>query len=173
MLARLAEASLAGANLRGADLGSATLCGADMRRADLRGTSLASANVSYADLTGADLTGCRVHGVSAWRVKVDKKTKQRGLVVSAWDEPEVTIDNIEVAQFAYLLLHDDGLHDRLRDAIGPVVSRLGLGALGVARAAWQGARARSAPPGGRRRAATAGGKAKQLKAREIPEPESA
>jgi len=54
--------------------------------------------------TGADLTGCRIHGVSAWRLNVER-TKQHNLVITPMFEPEITVDNIEVAQFIYLLLH--------------------------------------------------------------------
>ena len=57
------------------------------------------------DLTGADLTGCSVHGVSAWGLKLDD-AKQQNLVITRPDEPTITVDNIEVAQFIYLLLHN-------------------------------------------------------------------
>jgi hypothetical protein len=49
------------------------------------------------DLTDADITGCRIHGVSAWGLKL-KRTKQQNLVITPPDEPEITVDNIEVAR---------------------------------------------------------------------------
>src|SRR5262249_59385709 len=58
-----------------------------------------------AELSGADLTGCHIYGVSAWGLKLDEGTKQHHLVISS--EPEITVDNIEVAQFIYLLLHNE------------------------------------------------------------------
>jgi len=55
-----------------------------------------------ADLTGADLTGCHIYGISAWGLKL-KGAKQQNLVITHVrhdvDEPTVTVDNIEVAQF--------------------------------------------------------------------------
>ena len=69
------------------------------------------------DLTGADLTGCRVYGVSAWGLKLDGTTKQQNLVITDADEPTVTVDNIEVAQFVYLLLHNEKIRDVI-DTIG-------------------------------------------------------
>ena len=52
-------------------------------------------------------------------------TKQRNLVITDRGEPEVTVDNIEVAQFVYLLLHNE----KIRDAID-TVSRKGVLLLG-------------------------------------------
>jgi hypothetical protein len=70
-----------------------------------------------ADLTGADLTGCRIFGVSAWRVKLDN-VKQQNLIITP-DETEITVDNIEVAQFVYLVLHSE----KIRDAIDTITSK--------------------------------------------------
>jgi hypothetical protein len=97
------------------------LSGADLREADLRGADLSGANLQGAvlvnnDLTGADLTGCRIYGVSAWDLKLER-TKQQNLVITRKDEPTVTVDNIEVAQFVYLLLHNEKIRDVI-DTIG-------------------------------------------------------
>src|SRR6516164_6234379 len=129
--ANLREANLRGAHLGGADLYLANLSRADLREADfmeadlwradlsganLSGGRLVTANLVDTDLTGADLTGCRVYGVSAWRLKL-KRAKQRNLVITDVNEPEITVDNIEVAQFVYLLLHNKKIRDVI-DTIG-------------------------------------------------------
>jgi hypothetical protein len=54
--------------------------------------------------------------VSAWGLKL-KGAKQRDLIITRGDEPEITVDNIEVAQFIYLLLHNEKIHDVI-DTIG-------------------------------------------------------
>jgi len=69
-----------------------------------------------ADLTDADLTGCRVYGVSAWDLKL-AGAKQQNLVITLAGEHAVTVDNIEVAQFVYLLLHNEKIRDVI-DTIG-------------------------------------------------------
>ena len=69
-----------------------------------------------AGLTGADLTGCRIYGVSAQCLKLEG-AKQQYLVVTSYGEPEITVDNIEVAQFVYLLLHNEKIRDVI-DTIG-------------------------------------------------------
>ena len=114
--ANLRRAMLDGANLRGADLSRANLSRANLSRADLRGANLDSATLVRTDLRGADVTGCRIYGVSAWGLKL-KRTKQEDLVITPQDEPTVTVDNIEVAQFVYLLLHNEKIRDVI-DTIG-------------------------------------------------------
>ena len=59
---------------------------------------------------GADLTGCRIYGASAWDLILDG-AKQQDLIITPEDEPAITVDNIEVAQFVYLLLHNQKIRD--------------------------------------------------------------
>jgi hypothetical protein len=107
------EANLSGANLREADLRRADLVDANLRGADLTDASLVET-----DLTGADLTGCRIYGISAWNLKL-KGAKQQNLVITREDEPAITVDNIEVAQFIYLMLHNE----KIRVVIDTITSK--------------------------------------------------
>jgi uncharacterized protein YjbI with pentapeptide repeats len=127
------RADLRRAWLTGADLSFASLTGADLRDAALNGASLREADLSNADLTGADLSfaqlvetelagaqlrGCQVYGVSAWNLRL-AATQQNDLVISRDDEPLVTVDNVEMAQFVYLLLNNS----KIRDAIDTITSK--------------------------------------------------
>jgi hypothetical protein len=117
----LAGANLSGANLSGADLNCAILVGANLRMANLAGANLYGADLNGAqlvdtDLTGADLTGCRVWSASAWNLKLDR-AKQQNLVITREGEPEIHVDSIEVAQFIYLMLHNEKIRDVI-DTIG-------------------------------------------------------
>jgi uncharacterized protein YjbI with pentapeptide repeats len=109
--ANLSEAKLRGAGLAGADLGSANLTSADLTDADLSGTGLVETN-----FTNATITGCRTYGASAWNMTL-VGTVQHNLVITKEGEPVVTVDNIEVAQFIYLLLHNEKVRDAI-DTIG-------------------------------------------------------
>jgi uncharacterized protein YjbI with pentapeptide repeats len=106
--AKLVNADLTRANLREADLSGANLSGADLEAAILLETNLAD----------ADLTSCRVYGISAWDLNLER-TKQQNLVITRGEEPEITVDNIEVAQFVYLLLHNE----KIRDVIDTITSK--------------------------------------------------
>jgi hypothetical protein len=74
------------------------------------------------DITNADLTGCRIYGVSAWGLKLSDKTRQRDLIVTKRNDPDITVDNIEVAQFIYLMLHNE----KIRSIIDTITSKVVL-----------------------------------------------
>ena len=114
----LGEVDLRGANLKGANLGGTILLGADLTDANLIGANLLCTMLVNANLGGADLSSCCVYGVSAWGLKLEN-TRQQNLVITRKDEPEITVDNIEVAQFIYLILHNE----KIRDVIDTITSK--------------------------------------------------
>jgi len=59
--------------------------------------------------------------VSAWRLKLEG-AKQQNLVITRADELAITVDNIEVAQFIYLMLHNQ----KIRDVIDTITSKVVL-----------------------------------------------
>jgi hypothetical protein len=120
--ANLIGADLGGANLGGANLGGANLGGANLGGANLGGANLSMARLVETNLVDATLTDCRIYGISAWDVKLREGTKQNDLVITRPGEPAVTVDNLEVAQFVYLLLHNE----KIRDVIDTVTSRVVL-----------------------------------------------
>jgi hypothetical protein len=130
--ADLRRADLRGADLRGtrlgeADLRKANLHGANLLQADLRAADLRAANLTRAclidsQLQKATLTGCRIYGISAWDVVLDAETKQHDMIITREYEPAITVDNLEVAQFVYLLLH----HEKIRHVIDTITSKVVL-----------------------------------------------
>jgi uncharacterized protein YjbI with pentapeptide repeats len=124
--ANLVETRLTRSDAVGVKLGEANLTAANLIEADLRGASLvkadlSAANLIRADLRNADLTGCRVWGISAWQLKL-QDTIQHDLVITSIDEPTITVDNVELAQFIYLLVNNQ----KLRDAIDTITSKVVL-----------------------------------------------
>jgi uncharacterized protein YjbI with pentapeptide repeats len=106
--ADLSEAELMDANLDSANLSDASLTRADLFQATLRGAVLTRASLIHAilvsaDLTGARLTGSQVYGVSAWDLTL-ADAEQSDLVINK-AEPQIRVDDLEVAQFIYLLLN--------------------------------------------------------------------
>lgn len=124
--ADLTEANLSDANLSRADLTEADLSGANLYEADLSGANLSDANLSRSVLVGtslerASLTGCRIYGISAWDVHT-QGAQQKDLVISPEGEPTITVDDLEVAQFIYLLLDNE----KIRRVIDTITSKVVL-----------------------------------------------
>jgi hypothetical protein len=139
--ANLTWASLSGANLAEADLTGANLSWANLRSADLRagkligvnlmGTDLSEANLSEANLNnailtrtnlqGANLTACSIYGVSAWDVQLGEVI-QSNLLITLPGSPTITVDDLEVAQFIYLLLNNK----KIRHVIDAITSKVVL-----------------------------------------------
>jgi uncharacterized protein YjbI with pentapeptide repeats len=129
--AKLMRAHLQGANFHEANLGNANLfeaqlTGAHFCRTDLYKTILSKANLHCANLQGtqmamtylreAILTECKVYGVSAWDLEMEGAT-QRGFKIiytsankkGILEERLIEVDDLRVAQFIYLLLHNKNI----------------------------------------------------------------
>jgi hypothetical protein len=137
--AKLIGANLSGAKLRGTDLIDADLSGANLSDADLTGAKLIRANLTganliganlytavlvYTDLTRADLTGCHIFGLAAWNLKLEE-AKQQNLIITPENEPLITVDAIEVAQFIYLMLQNEKIRGVIKTITDKVVLILG------------------------------------------------
>ncbi len=119
--ASLREADLIGTNLRGASLVGTNLFLADLSGADLSGALLSHATLVHTNLESANLTGCFVYGISAWNVRLER-TIQSDLVITPVEETPIQVDNLEVAQFIYLLLNNE----KIRQVIDTITSKLVL-----------------------------------------------
>ena len=69
-------------------------------------------------LRGARLNHCRIYGISAWDLDLEG-AEQTNLIISPDDQPVITVDNLKVAQFIYLLLNNE----EIRDVIGTITSK--------------------------------------------------
>jgi uncharacterized protein YjbI with pentapeptide repeats len=131
--ANLTKAHLTKANLHFALLMDANLREADLREADLTYANLRGADCSYADFTGADLTGAvladaiveqakvtgsTVYAISVWNLQ-GKFRDQKDLIITDFEQPIIRVDNIEIAQFVYLILHNE----KIRDVINTLTSK--------------------------------------------------
>jgi len=119
-LANLNQANLSGANLSFANLSFANLGGADLGKANLERANLSKANLSGADLSRTFLVGtnlantilkdCSIYGIAAWDVQLDGAV-QLNLTITPEDQPIITVDNLKIAQFIYLLLNNKEIRD--------------------------------------------------------------
>jgi hypothetical protein len=132
------------ADLKGADLRNANLYKADLSDADCSHTNLHGANLSHADLRrakffnadlikaslvntnleGALLKDCFIHGISVWNVQLEG-ARQENLIITHENEPIITVDNLKIAQFIYLLLNNEEIRDFLSTITSKAVLILG------------------------------------------------
>ncbi len=117
----LREALLIRANLNSANLSGADLLNANLRAADLSGANLDRTTLVGTNLEGADLTACHVYGISAWDVNLEGAI-QKNLVITPRNESRIQVDNLEVAQFIYLLLDNQ----KIRSVIDTITYKLVL-----------------------------------------------
>ena len=128
-LAILSEASLRLADFRFAILNDADLSHADLSHADFSGAKLNNVYLQRANIVGtnfseANLTGCHIYGISAWDVKLDGAI-QANLVITSGDQPTITVDDLEVAQFIYLLLNNRKIRNVIDTITGKAVLIIG------------------------------------------------
>lgn len=118
--ANLSKADFHSADLQGADLwkvaaGYANFFGAKLQQANLSQANLLSASLVFTDLRNAILSDALIHGAAVWDVDTEG-TIQRNLVITPEDAPIIAVDDLEVAQFVYLLLNNQKIR-RVFDTI--------------------------------------------------------
>jgi uncharacterized protein YjbI with pentapeptide repeats len=126
--ANVCDADLSRADLSDADLSGAKLIGANLSRADFTGANLAWADLSGVDLARAILSGTKIHkakisdssvyAINVWDLR-GEFMEQKDLVITREQEPVITVDSIEIAQFLYLILHNK----KIRDVISTLSSK--------------------------------------------------
>jgi hypothetical protein len=72
-------------------------------------------------LKDANLTGCQVFGISVWDVDLEGAT-QANLLITPFQKSAIQVDNLEVAQFIYLLLNNE----KVRHVIDTITSKVVL-----------------------------------------------
>jgi hypothetical protein len=94
---------------------------ANLRGANLADASLISAHLVETNLELANLMGCHIYGISAWNLNLNG-ANQSDLIITPPDESTVTVDNVEVGQFIYMLLSNE----KVREVIDALTSKVVL-----------------------------------------------
>src|SRR5260370_15880394 len=118
VISQLDSADFTEACLFRAQLVQAELNESNFTRANLTEANLIAALLIRTNFTEAILTNCRIYGISAWKVEL-RGAIQSNLVITPDDEPTITVDNLEVGQFIYLLLNNP----KIRDVIDTIAKK--------------------------------------------------
>ena len=111
--------NLAGTDFRGADLSYSDFVDANLEGADLRGANLNQASFIRTNLEGVMLDGANVYGASVWDIQGTPKSQDRLEISSGWGDAKITVDDIETAQFIYLMYENE----KVRNVINSITSR--------------------------------------------------
>jgi len=113
--------NLENANLRDADLGAVNMWQANLNGADLTGANLRYVRLVETQMAGASVSGAAIYGASVWDIK-GIPCAQENLIITPADQPQITVDSLEVAQFIYLLLKNE----KIRHVIDTITSKVVL-----------------------------------------------
>lgn len=123
--ANLDQASLKKARLEGSHIFRGSFFRTDLREAKLTDCNLCGSLFVETDLRGADLSGSHVYGISIWRAMLDGARQLDLHVQPDEDSPDLTVDNIEVAQFLYLMMNNAALRGVIDSLTSKTVLILG------------------------------------------------
>lgn len=114
----LTDANLSEAYLRKLSLEQVNLSGFNLSNQDLSGSNLSRTMLIGTDFSNSNLSGCNIYGISIWDTNLEG-TIQKDLVITPYDQPAITVDSIEIAQFIYMLINNK----KVRDAIDTLTSK--------------------------------------------------
>ncbi len=92
----------------------------DLSDVNLNETSLIKTNFSH-----ANLSNCSIYGIAAWDIQLDEQTVQKNLTITPPGQSAITVDNLKIAQFIYLLLNNKEIRDVINTITTKVVLILG------------------------------------------------
>ncbi|MEZ4796035.1 MAG: pentapeptide repeat-containing protein [Flavobacteriaceae bacterium] len=117
-LANLSGSNFTNSNFKGASMVSANLTGSNFTCADLSNSNLSNSVMVTTNFNKAILSGSQVYGTSAWDLDLND-SQQTGLLISKEGKSGITVDDLEVAQFIYLLINNQ----KIRNVINTVTSK--------------------------------------------------
>lgn len=137
--ANLKKTNLSGAKLNRANLQSVDLCDANLRDTNLNEANLSESNLNGCDFTSANLTHSNliraiisnvkisksnIYGVNVWDL-VGEFKEQKDLIITPPEGSIITVDNIKIAQFIYLILNNKEIRDVINTLTSKTVLILG------------------------------------------------
>jgi uncharacterized protein YjbI with pentapeptide repeats len=119
--ALLNYANLSGVRLQKVDFTGATLCHTNLTNTEFITTKLCRANLHRSnlertrfidvDIQGAIIREARVYGIAVWDLRNAQSAVQHDLLVTPAGEREVRVDDLEMAQFVYMLLRNEKIRN--------------------------------------------------------------
>ena len=87
-------------------------------------TLLEHINFVSCDFSNTQMKECHVYGVSSWDLNLENAV-QENLIITKDEQPTITVENIELAQFIYLMINNANLRNIIDTITSKVVLILG------------------------------------------------
>ncbi len=121
----LSRCKLKNGSLRNADLRGASLRRADLTNAHFDGAVLRQVSLAECTVQDAVFTDCDIYGISAWNLLGEPKDQSNMVIKATPGEPGITVDDLEAAQFIFLLLNNPKISGVLESVTSKTVLILG------------------------------------------------
>ena len=108
--------------LLGVNLRWSSFAEANLQNVKMTGATLEAAQFHKCNLKGTDISDSEVFGISAWGNVFDDSSKQTNLIITEGNQPVITIDDLEMAQFLYMLVNNS----KMRNAIDTLATKVVL-----------------------------------------------
>jgi uncharacterized protein YjbI with pentapeptide repeats len=126
--ADFSRANLSRADLKGADLSKTNLIGVNLSGANLCDVKLIASHLVQANISSAKISRSHVYAVNVWDLEGEFESQEE-LIITQPGESVITVDNIKVAQFIYLILNNKEIRDVINTLTSKTVLILGRFAL--------------------------------------------
>lgn len=123
-VAKIGSATFNNCTFEGSDLSYSSAEETSFSNSKLIDTRLENVRFVSNDFSGAILKKCSVYGISSWDLNLNNST-QTDLRITKEDQPTITVDNIELAQFLYLIINNSNLRNVIDTITSKVVLILG------------------------------------------------
>jgi len=120
-LSKLGSATFDGCIFENSDLSYCSAGNTSFRNSKFIKTALEHVSFIANDFSNTELLDCSVYGISSWDLNLEGSI-QKNLIITRKDQPAITVDNIELAQFLYLIINNA----KLRNIIDSITSKVVL-----------------------------------------------
>jgi len=93
-------------------------------RSSLQGSNLSGSSLIRTDLSETSISDCRIFGINIWGIQKENLS-QKSLIITPENEPKITVDDLETAQFIYLLLNNQAFRNVIETFTSKAVLILG------------------------------------------------
>ncbi len=122
--ANLNQSSFHNCKFIGANLSKVEFYKADFTKTTLFNCNLMWSKLIETNFKSSSINLCKVFGASIWNINAED-TLQSNIIITKREEIEVSVDNLEIAQFLYLMINNKNIKNIIENLTSKIVLILG------------------------------------------------